>query len=139
MTSQETARFTWHDLAQEDSLLRHACTLQDLSRDALPFGDTAMRRYVSGNRDVGGILTWNESQDPEHGHLFMLFGQTAQQERQVMQNAGWMVSAGAVYSARRVGVRGYKAEPHFRVVVEGDSYLVWLLFNDRDVDGTVTR
>ena len=50
-----------------------------------------------------------------------------------MDNATWLVSCGAVYAASRVGTRFKETADHAFNDHNGDRWLCWLLWNDREV------
>ncbi|GEP38588.1 hypothetical protein NPS01_22510 [Nocardioides psychrotolerans] len=128
------ASHTWRDLAAEASLLRDV-RLYDAARPRIPFASKDLRQACMADHEIGGLLAWNSTTDDEGGSLVMFAGQSAAQERRVMENAGWMVSCGAVYAAERVGVKGYKLQPDARVTEGTNEFLVWLLPNGADVEG----
>jgi len=127
-----TAAYTWHDLAATDSLLL-GLQLLDANRVDLPLGTEDLRDDCRTYPAYGGLLAWNLTRDEESGHLVMLAGQTAEQEQQVMANAAWLVSCGAVYAAARVGMKGWKTAYDDRCTIEGDEFLVWVLENDGNI------
>lgn len=130
--ARSTAAYTWHDIAATDSLLQ-PLQMVEADRDALPFGSDDLRDDFRTYETYGGLLVWNLTRDEEGGVLVMLTGQTSDQERQVMANAGWMVSCGAVYAASRVGMKGWKTSYDDRIMIDGEELLVWVLPNDFDV------
>lgn len=136
MSTTATATYTWRDLvAGHGTLQSHE--LIDADRGHLNFTRSRAVRAATHSPTCGGLLLWNATQDYEQGHIVMLTGQTAEQERQVMDNAAWMISCGAAYSATRVGMGSYKSNPDHRLTIRGDRFLVWTLANDSDVYGTI--
>lgn len=63
----------------------------------------------------------------------MLEGLDGDQEHRVMDNALWLVSCGKVYFAARVGMSCKADAWHAFTDDDGDRWLCWLLWNDRDV------
>ena len=103
------------------------------------FGSTELRDDCLLYPDYGALLAWNLTRDEEGGHLVILTGQTVEEEQQVLRNASWMVSCGALYAAVRVGMKGWKSWADERVRERGDEFLVWLVPNNPDIDGMVRR
>lgn len=129
-----TAAFSWHDIVEATRMLG-AVDRYDRARDDIaPIANNAAKA-AARRPDVGALLLWNRTKDLEHGELYMLAGQTRAEEYQVLDNVAWMISCGTVYAASRVGVKSYKARPDFTTRIEGDTYIGWVIPNDRDVDG----
>lgn len=129
-----TAAFSWHDVAEA---MRHldAVDRYDRAREDIAPIRNKSAKAAALDPNSGGLLLWNRTKDLEHGELYMLTGQTRAQEYQVLDNVAWMISCGAVYATSRVGTKSYKARPDFRTRFEGDTYLGWVIPNDRDIDG----
>lgn len=128
-----TARFTWRDVAHRslDAVLKY-----DIDRSEVDaYVPSRAIQAAARDTEYGALLLWNRTRDEERGHLVMFTGQTCGQEIQVIESVSWMISCGTVYSASRVGVRSYKADPDFRTRIGGETYLAWLIPNGRDVDG----
>lgn len=130
--TRSLATYTWRDLAARDVHLDRL-RLAESDRDQLPLGGQDLRDDFRTYPEYGGLLVWNRTRDDETGLLVMITGQTPTQERQVMENAGWLVSCGAVYAAAGRGMRGWKTSYDDLVTVEGDEHLVWILSNDADI------
>lgn len=103
------------------------------SQRHIAFGTKVLRDRVRHSPDIGGLLCWNKTKDPEHGSLVMIAGQTVDQEHWVIRNAEWLVSCGAVYSASRVGTKFKETAGHAFTDGAGDRWICWLLWNDREV------
>lgn len=131
MSETITAAHSWREFIA-DSPYRSSLACQEASRDDLWFGTKVLRERVASSADVGGLLMWNKTEDPERGALLMLTGQDVAQEHRVMDNAKWLVSCGAVYAASRVGTR-FKGTADHSFTHEGDKWICWLLWNDREV------
>jgi hypothetical protein len=132
MTAGETARFTWRDLLATGPYARDLPELVDLDVDSVAHLSVSLQRRVNGTPGTGGLLMWNRDRDAEEGTLVMFTGQSTAEERQVLENAQWLVSTGAVYSVARLGARKPTADTQVRL----DSRMwVWLLPSDRDRPG----
>lgn len=130
--------YSWRDLAATDAHLDRFHRAE-ADRDALPLGSQDLRHDFRTSPQHGGLIAWNLTKDEDTGLLVMLTGQTPEQERQVMENAAWLVSCGAVYPAARVGKKGWKTSYDDRVEVDGDELLVWVLPNDTDIHEGMRR
>jgi hypothetical protein len=130
----DTAVFSWHDIAEANRTL-HAVDRYDRARDDIDPITNKAAKAAALDPSVGALLLWNRTKDLETGELYMLAGQTRAEELQVMDNVSWMISCGTVYAADRVGMKSYKASPDFTTRLDGDTYLGWVIPNDRDVDG----
>ncbi|HEY0889912.1 MAG TPA: hypothetical protein VGE38_09905 [Nocardioides sp.] len=135
-TKAPMASFGWRDIHEAREVL-HACQVLDIDRDepALEAWSKRLAKHVRTRSSVGGLLMWNQTRDTEGGAFFMVSGQTPAEERQVLENAFWLISCGAVYAASRVGSRHWKEWPDYRTTIAGDRYLVWVLSNAHDVEG----
>lgn len=132
MTRVGTAAFTWRDIFADGP---HAggLRLEAVDRDDLPVASTNLRAAVEAAPAAGGLLLWNKTLDEEGGHLVMFTGQTCAEERQVLTNAEWLISCGAVYAAARVG-RVYKdGSRDVALRHDGHQLYAWLLPNDRSL------
>lgn len=127
-----TARYSWQDLLMASPGHAADCTLLDLPRNSPTF-DQPTRLLLDERPNIGGVLLWNKTLDAESGTLIMLTGQVKSQEQQVVRNATWMASTGAMYSARRTGWKGYKLHPDVVTVIDGEEHLLWLLPNAYNV------
>lgn len=136
------AAHSWTELFATTPYGRY-CGLHEANRDDLGFvatdiGDEDLEQRVASDNTIGGILVWEGTPDHEGGSLVMLSGQTVEQEQQVIDNAGWLISCGAIYAPDRVGWRSKSSADWTRGDVDepeqGLQY-VWQLPNDHDVDG----
>lgn len=130
-----TAAHSWRDLLTYGNRTLAELTPYESDRDSLFFGGRALRRAVAEDPSIGGLLAWNRTKDEEGGHLIMFTGQTPGQERQVIDNASWLVSCGAVYAASRVGTDFKSARVEWKTRAGEDTFWVFRLSNDRNVDG----
>ena len=122
--SATTPKFTWRDLHTWDLYSEMYYVVgEDAERAHLT--SPALRKSAQ-DRAVGGLLMWNSSQGADGGRFTMFTGQTAAQERQTVENAGWWISCGVVSSRARVKNR---RAPDHRVRQDGGTWCVHLVPN----------
>jgi len=103
----------------------------DADRNDLPFPITSdvAEQVQLGN--IGGLLLWNATLNEEGGTLIMFTGQTVEQERIVVHNAGWWTSCGLTY--RTSPGMTHQRPPDDTLEFDGGTWHLIYLDNDYEV------
>ncbi|MGD7707247.1 hypothetical protein [Microlunatus sp. Y2014] len=104
----------------------------DAERDNLPFPVTPLTAHQCTLEHIGGLLMWNKTLNEEGGTLVMFAGQTTEQERTVLSNAGWWTSCGLTYSETR---SSHFRAPDDELTIDGQVWHITYLDNNRQVGG----
>lgn len=123
--------FTWRSLPVWQTHA-HLFSTEDVDRSALANSSVDHLRYAASHSDIGALILWDATLNEDGGELAVFTGQSADQERQTLDNVAHMVNTGHVYAEKRVHRHWLRSSCHIEDS-SGHLFAVYFVPNNRQI------